>query len=268
VSTHFPTIPCIDSSVIDFCVLLLLTHAINTHFIRDRIKYSYIVSVTFSLLRDSIVIQLLSSSISTRPSQVSAMPRSKNDLLFDKCRKPALLSATKSNFYKQQSQEAFKRGDIIFDFHNSKKSNKEIDLHGLLVSEAIDFLSKRVEAAKNSNENQLIVIVGRGLHSQGGPKIKPAVVKFANKHKIQFHLDSPNAGCITFLFNHAIPHTKRRKKQSKRRARNNRHDTVIQITDTIQDENENGESGIKRCLLSVIFLVVPALLLLGVLNYL
>jgi hypothetical protein len=69
------------------------------------------------------------------------------------------------------------------------------------VAEAIDRLSKRVREAKQSNQQRLVVIVGRGLHSEGGPKIKPAVIDFAKQHRIEHNLNSPNAGCITFFFN-------------------------------------------------------------------
>jgi DNA-nicking Smr family endonuclease len=220
---------------------------------------------------------------------VLEMPRSENDVLFDKYREQAQFYSTKSNVYSQQSQQAFKRGDKqlaktlskqskkfkslaieenqaaakkIFEFHNANKNNNEVDLHGLFVSEAIEFLSKRVDTAVSSNQSKLIVIVGRGLHSQGGPKVKPAVIKFAKQHEIQHDLDSPNAGCITFLFrDRGISPKNRKPKQSGRRT--NRHDTVIQIVDSNQNENyENGneESGNNRCLLLVIIFVLAVLL--------
>lgn len=155
------------------------------------------------------------------------MPRSINDAKYNEFRAQAKTYNKKRSQCMQQSQQAFKRGDKqrakalsnegknyksmvdkenklaakkIFNFHNSSKDNNEIDLHGLYVPEAIDRLTQRVEIAKKTHQSELIVIVGRGIHSQGGPKIKPAVIKYANTHKIKHKLNSPNAGCITFTF--------------------------------------------------------------------
>lgn len=90
--------------------------------------------------------------------------------------------------------------DEIFANNNANKSSNEIDLHGLFVAEAIERLSKRISRAKQYGENSLIVIAGRGRHSENGPKIKPAVIDFAKKNRIQYEENSPNSGCILFKF--------------------------------------------------------------------
>lgn len=90
--------------------------------------------------------------------------------------------------------------DAIFNRNNQNRLDDTIDLHGLFVKEAIERLSVRVASAKRRNLDELTVIVGRGLHSQGSPKLKPAVIKYANSNGILHRMDSPNLRCIRFEF--------------------------------------------------------------------
>lgn len=115
-------------------------------------------------------------------------------------KKAKILSNEGKEFKKLMDKENRIASNKIFDLHNSKKTIDEIDLHGLFVAEAIERLNQRVKLAKQCCLPNLVVIVGRGIHSERGPKIKPAVVKYANKNNIQYQMDSPNAGCITFEF--------------------------------------------------------------------
>ena len=158
------------------------------------------------------------------------MGKSAHDEMFNDLRAQARFYSNKQNQLAQQSQQAFKRGnkleatklskegklfknlankenqiaaEKIFTQLNRDKSDNEIDLHGLYVAEAINYLTKRIEVDKKSHQRRLVVIVGRGIHSQGGPKIKPAVIKFATKHNIDFDENEPNAGCVTFNFNYS-----------------------------------------------------------------
>jgi len=64
---------------------------------------------------------------------------------------------------------------------NEAENNKHsppgtIDLHGLYVKEAIERTETAIANAQRSGAEELRVIVGKGIHSQGHvAKIKPAV---------------------------------------------------------------------------------------------
>lgn len=90
----------------------------------------------------------------------------------------------------------------IFNHFNppDKRSSDKIDLHGLFVTEAIEYLIKYVDFAQERGHRALVVIVGRGIHSEGGAKIKPAVIQYAKEEDIRYQADKPNVGCIRFLF--------------------------------------------------------------------
>lgn len=157
------------------------------------------------------------------------MPRNidEYDDAFAESRADAQMYSEKSNKHFRLSQEAHRKGDLqtskmhsnegkrfkrlkvaadklaaeaIFGHHNRDCPSNVIDLHGLYVSEAIERLKQRVAQCREENSLNLIVIVGKGKHSSGGPKIKPAVVSYAMKSRLHFHPDSPNAGCITIEF--------------------------------------------------------------------
>lgn len=208
------------------------------------------------------------------------MTKSANEEKFNELRAVAQVCSMKHNLYTQLSQQAFKRGDKeiakdlskeakkfktladkenqvaadkLFAYHNAGKAADEIDLHGLYVQEAIDRLTRRVNDSKSSGQNILVIIVGRGLHSQGTPKIKPAVIKFAIKHKIQHEVDSPHVGCIKFQFETVNTSMRAKKKHSKRKQRQS---TVIQIHESDNDEVEHNHSGKKN---KAVVLVILAL---------
>jgi hypothetical protein len=87
---------------------------------------------------------------------------------------------------------------IIFDQNNSwalQRENK-VDLHGLFVEEALEKLNETIRSFKWQGKNEIIVITGQGLHSQNGPKLKPAVITFARKQNIKFQENHPNPGCV------------------------------------------------------------------------
>lgn len=86
----------------------------------------------------------------------------------------------------------------IFKCHNKDEGVRpEIDLHRLNLYEAIFFLQERIMA---NNDEHLDVIVGRGKHSENGPKIKPRVQQFAEKEGIPYILNfRGNQGVIRLL---------------------------------------------------------------------
>lgn len=151
------------------------------------------------------------------------MPRPENDVIFAALRAPANELGEKSKKCFRLSREARQRGDTqtaemlslqgkaikeekmeadkeaaagIFNHINQsdKVDSDEIDLHGLYVPEAIQYLEQRIAATRMRNEEKLIVIVGKGQ------KIKPAVIKYANSQNIVFTRDPRNLGRINLHF--------------------------------------------------------------------
>ncbi|KAF5389495.1 hypothetical protein D9757_004324 [Collybiopsis confluens] len=85
------------------------------------------------------------------------------------------------------------------DAQESQQDSKpgEIDLHGLYVKEAIAQTDNAIEDAKRRGVSEIHLIVGKGLHSQGGAaKIKPAVEELMKKHQLVAELDPHNAGVL------------------------------------------------------------------------
>ncbi|KAK9372262.1 uncharacterized protein V1513DRAFT_481376 [Lipomyces chichibuensis] len=90
---------------------------------------------------------------------------------------------------------------FVFRSNNADSDPDEIDLHGLYVKEAEEYLEKRIVACKARNESHLEVIVGKGNHSTGGAaKIKPAVERLCQEHGFQYAVDSDNSGVVIINF--------------------------------------------------------------------
>jgi DNA-nicking Smr family endonuclease len=91
----------------------------------------------------------------------------------------------------------------IFNHYNPKYPTNisQIDLHGLLVKEAINRVEKHVELCKRSGIKQTILITGRGSHCKDGlAKIKPAIQELCQRENLRVTSDEPNEGCITVKF--------------------------------------------------------------------
>ncbi|KAJ7132840.1 cytoplasmic protein [Mycena crocata] len=85
----------------------------------------------------------------------------------------------------------------IFIENNKDSKPGEIDLHGLYVKEAIEHTDRALQEAKQRGDSELHLIVGKGLHSQGGAaKIKPAIEELMQKHQLFAELDPDNAGVL------------------------------------------------------------------------
>lgn len=71
-----------------------------------------------------------------------------------------------------------------------------IDLHGLQIAPAIEFLEEKIEKLKSDgNHGPLLVIYGAGNHSdKDGPKIKPAVRTWLDEH--QYKWEEVNNGSV------------------------------------------------------------------------
>jgi len=94
----------------------------------------------------------------------------------------------------QLNQEA---ADWIFAANNAASPPGTIDLHGLYVQESIDRTESALQAAQQSGEPSLRVIVGKGLHSKGHvAKIKPAIEQLMTKYNFAAELDPENEGVL------------------------------------------------------------------------
>ena len=78
----------------------------------------------------------------------------------------------------------------IFNEHNPTSNPNEIDLHGLYVHEATDFLA-------NVRWPEARIIVGKGNPSKDGVAVvKPAVLQFCQEHNLRAEVDPQNSGVI------------------------------------------------------------------------
>ncbi|KAI8926407.1 hypothetical protein BC831DRAFT_400038 [Entophlyctis helioformis] len=93
-----------------------------------------------------------------------------------------------------------KASSLFFKAHNEGRGLLEIDLHGQFVKEAIALTDRRIVECREAGQAELVIIVGKGLHSPGGvAKIKPAIVELMQKHQLRAMNDHPNAGCLTVV---------------------------------------------------------------------
>ncbi|KDQ27813.1 hypothetical protein PLEOSDRAFT_1041528, partial [Pleurotus ostreatus PC15] len=72
----------------------------------------------------------------------------------------------------------------------------EVDLHGLYVKEAIAFTDRAIQEARSRGDSEIHLIVGKGLHSRSGAKIRPAVEDLMSKHQLKAALDPDNGGVL------------------------------------------------------------------------
>jgi len=87
--------------------------------------------------------------------------------------------------------------DWIFAENNKDSKPGELDLHGLYVKEALAYTESGIEEAKRRGDSEIYLIVGKGLHSQGGvAKIKPAISELMQKHQLVAEMDPHNAGVL------------------------------------------------------------------------
>jgi DNA-nicking Smr family endonuclease len=84
--------------------------------------------------------------------------------------------------------------NAIFAAKNKDQPPGTIDLHGLLVNEALHIVDEQLRLAKSSQMAALRIIVGAGHHSgPGGPKIRPAVEQWLSSKNYRWHEDADNA---------------------------------------------------------------------------
>lgn len=86
--------------------------------------------------------------------------------------------------------------DWIFEQVNLDSTPGMIDLHGLFVKEAITKTEAAVQDAQARGDMQIRIIVGKGLHSQGTARLRPAIEDLMIKHQLNAHIDPLNAGVL------------------------------------------------------------------------
>ncbi|WVQ74424.1 hypothetical protein IAR50_004025 [Cryptococcus sp. DSM 104548] len=85
----------------------------------------------------------------------------------------------------------------IFNENNRDSPPGTIDLHGLYVKEAIERTEAAINDCQRQRREELRIIVGKGLHSQGGhAKIKPAVESLMQKYNLSAYVDQSNTGVL------------------------------------------------------------------------
>ncbi|KAF6761184.1 cytoplasmic protein [Ephemerocybe angulata] len=103
----------------------------------------------------------------------------------------------------QRKMEEFNKeaSDWIFRENNLDSQPGEIDLHGLYVKEALARTEQAIEEAKRNGKTEVHLIVGKGLHSTSGAKVKPAIEGLMKKHQLDAELDPQNAGVLIVHLN-------------------------------------------------------------------
>lgn len=91
--------------------------------------------------------------------------------------------------------------DWIFHANNQDSGPNEIDLHGLYVKEAIARAEEALETAQRNGDKEIKLIVGKGLHSTNGAKIKPAIEGLMQRYQLDAELDPNNSGVLVVRLN-------------------------------------------------------------------
>uniref|UniRef100_U3JJL3 NEDD4 binding protein 2 n=1 Tax=Ficedula albicollis TaxID=59894 RepID=U3JJL3_FICAL len=119
----------------------------------------------------------------------------------------AAFYAHQGRLHEQKMKEANHAAAVqIFERVNSSLLPMNVlDLHGLHVDEAVNQLSrvlqeKSEEYQQTGGKPYLIVITGRGSHSQGGvARIRPAAIRYLTSHNFRFTEIKP--GCLKVMLN-------------------------------------------------------------------
>ncbi|KAI8096006.1 hypothetical protein BDF21DRAFT_407241 [Thamnidium elegans] len=102
------------------------------------------------------------------------------------------------NLMKQLNQRACNH---IYAVKNQGRPRNEIDLHGLYVKEASQKVEEAIKCCQQAGENDLTIIVGKGLHSPNQiAKLKPAIIELVKKYNVSCQPNIPNPGCLYVEF--------------------------------------------------------------------
>jgi len=104
----------------------------------------------------------------------------------------------KGQLLDEADQEDAKASKMIFEELQKKQPEGTIDLHLQFVAEAVRICEEQAEILKGKGAQEMIVITGKGNHSEGGKcKIAPAIENWANEHN---YSQEPGEGKITIRF--------------------------------------------------------------------
>lgn len=96
-----------------------------------------------------------------------------------------LLSIKKADLYQKMNEKNQEAAKLIFGHFNRNRPSNVIDLHGLYVSEALNYLQEKLDECHSADIKELKVITGMGNNSPNKiAKIKPEVEKFARKNNL------------------------------------------------------------------------------------
>jgi DNA-nicking Smr family endonuclease len=109
--------------------------------------------------------------------------------------------------HKQKMEQLNKdASDWIYHENNRDCRPGEIDLHRLRVKEAIARTDTALEEAKRRGDSEIRLIVGKGLHSEGGAaKVRPAIKGLMRKYKLVAEFDPSNSGVLVVELNGCPP---------------------------------------------------------------
>jgi len=91
--------------------------------------------------------------------------------------------------------------DWIYHANNLDSGPGEIDLHGLYVKEALAKAEAALDAAQRNGDEEIKLIVGKGLHSTNGAKVKPAIEGLMQRYQLDAELDRNNSGVLVVRLN-------------------------------------------------------------------
>ncbi|TFY78428.1 hypothetical protein EWM64_g5582 [Hericium alpestre] len=87
--------------------------------------------------------------------------------------------------------------EMLFLANNKHRQLGQVDLHGLKVKEAIQYVERCLTEARQRGDAEIQFIVGKGLHSADGTsKLKPAIEGVLKKQNLVTALHPGNAGML------------------------------------------------------------------------
>jgi DNA-nicking Smr family endonuclease len=103
----------------------------------------------------------------------------------------------KGDAHKSAMENLDKRAaKIIFRENNKNRMGGRIDLHGLYVAEAVGFAKEELRSAMTRGDEVVRFIVGKGLHSEGEARIRPALEELFSERGLSHLLDANNTGVL------------------------------------------------------------------------
>jgi len=104
----------------------------------------------------------------------------------------------KSQLHDEADAEDAIASKMIFEELQKKQPEGTIDLHLQFVNEALKITEEQAELLKNKGFTEMVIITGKGNHSEGGVcKIAPAIENWAKEHS---YSQEPGEGKITVHF--------------------------------------------------------------------